>query len=271
MENGIHFISGLPRSGSTLLASLLRQNPRFHAAMTSPVSNVFMAAQASMSGRNEFHVFLDDSQRMAILRGIFEGFYGGIHQQKTIFDTNRTWCSKLGPLSQLFPQAKVICCVRNLAWIIDSFERLIRRNAFQLSRIFNFEPGGNVYTRAEALTKDGGVVRIAIDGLRDAFYSELSSRLMLVTYESLARRPAKTLDAIYDFIDAKPFAHDFEHVEYDADEYDERMGTPGLHRVASRVEFVERPTILPPDLFAKFQHSAFWLDPAVNPANVRIV
>ncbi|MFB8797203.1 MAG: sulfotransferase [Microcoleus sp.] len=32
-----HFISGLPRSGSTLLAALLRQNPRFHAAMTSPV------------------------------------------------------------------------------------------------------------------------------------------------------------------------------------------------------------------------------------------
>ncbi|MBU0835751.1 MAG: sulfotransferase, partial [Gammaproteobacteria bacterium] len=26
-----HFISGLPRSGSTLLAALLRQNPRFHA------------------------------------------------------------------------------------------------------------------------------------------------------------------------------------------------------------------------------------------------
>ncbi|MEZ2280070.1 MAG: sulfotransferase [Microcoleus sp.] len=32
-----HFISGLPRSGSTLLAALLRQNPRFHSAMTSPI------------------------------------------------------------------------------------------------------------------------------------------------------------------------------------------------------------------------------------------
>ncbi|MEG3936419.1 MULTISPECIES: sulfotransferase [unclassified Microcoleus] len=32
-----HFISGLPRSGSTLLAALLRQNPRFHGAMTSPL------------------------------------------------------------------------------------------------------------------------------------------------------------------------------------------------------------------------------------------
>ena len=29
----LHFISGLPRSGSTLLAGLLRQNPRFAAAI----------------------------------------------------------------------------------------------------------------------------------------------------------------------------------------------------------------------------------------------
>ena len=36
----IHFISGLPRSGSTLLAGLLRQNPRFAAAMTGPVGGL---------------------------------------------------------------------------------------------------------------------------------------------------------------------------------------------------------------------------------------
>ena len=32
----MHFISGLPRSGSTLLSAILRQNPRFYAAMSSP-------------------------------------------------------------------------------------------------------------------------------------------------------------------------------------------------------------------------------------------
>ena len=37
MQNGIHFISGLPRWGSTLLAAILRLNPRLHAGMTSPV------------------------------------------------------------------------------------------------------------------------------------------------------------------------------------------------------------------------------------------
>ena len=30
MEKTFHFIAGLPRSGSTLLANILAQNPRFH-------------------------------------------------------------------------------------------------------------------------------------------------------------------------------------------------------------------------------------------------
>src|SRR4051794_4991565 len=34
------FISGLPRSGSTLLANLLAQNPRFHASATSGILDV---------------------------------------------------------------------------------------------------------------------------------------------------------------------------------------------------------------------------------------
>src|SRR5690242_3542880 len=129
-----HFISGLPRSGSTLLAALLRQNPKFHAEMSSPVAGMYMAMQTSMSGRNEFHVFIKDHQRRAILRGLFENFYHEIQKTKVVFDTNRAWCNRLSGLVQLFPEAKVICCVRSLAWILDSIERLIQRNAFEPSK-----------------------------------------------------------------------------------------------------------------------------------------
>ena len=57
MPTALHFISGLPRSGSTLLAAILRQNTRFHAAMTSPVGHVFNAALTAMGAENEFAVF----------------------------------------------------------------------------------------------------------------------------------------------------------------------------------------------------------------------
>lgn len=35
-----HFMSGLPRSGSTLLAAIVSRNPRFHAGMTSPAGGL---------------------------------------------------------------------------------------------------------------------------------------------------------------------------------------------------------------------------------------
>jgi sulfotransferase len=39
--------------------------------------------------------------------------------------------------------------VRNPAWIIDSIESLIRRNAFDLSGIFSFDASGTVQEAAE--------------------------------------------------------------------------------------------------------------------------
>ncbi|MBU2768788.1 sulfotransferase, partial [Acidithiobacillus ferrivorans] len=51
-----HFISGLPRSGSTLLAAILSQNPRFSAGMSSPVAGLVHTLLHEMSGQNEFSV-----------------------------------------------------------------------------------------------------------------------------------------------------------------------------------------------------------------------
>ena len=41
---------------------------------------------------------------------------GWAHQ--VVFDTNRAWCARLPLLRTLFSEAKVICCVRNVAWVL---------------------------------------------------------------------------------------------------------------------------------------------------------
>jgi len=273
MQNGIHFISGLPRSGSTLLAALLRQNPRFSAGMTSPVGSLFAAMLRETSQRNEAVVFIDDDMRERLLRGIFEAVYAEIHPRQVVFDTNRMWASKLPALTQLFPRAKVICCVRHVSWIVDSIESLISRNAFELTGIFSFEPGGTVYSRVEGLGSPTGMVGFAFNALREAVYGRHADRLLLVRYESLTANPLGTLAAIYEFIGEPLFAHDPGHIEpcYDMIEFDARLGTPGLHHVGSAVLAKPRDTILPPDLFGRFAKDAFWEDPAQVPPAVRVV
>jgi sulfotransferase len=273
VQNGIHFISGLPRTGSTLLAALLRQNPRFHASITSPVGSLFLALLRQMSQENETAVFIDDDQRSRLLRACFRAYYADIHREKLVFDSNRMWTTKLPALVELFPDLRMICCVRNPAWIVDSIERLTRQNKFEPSKIFNFDPGGTVYSRADGLSSGSGMLGFSLNALREAVYGEHSDRLLLMRYETLTANPLGTLAAIYNFIGEPLFAHDPEHIEpnYEAMEFDARLGAIGLHTIGSVVRSPSRRTILPPDIFARFENDAFWQDPAKLPPTVRIV
>ncbi|MEG4088022.1 sulfotransferase [Microcoleus sp. Pol12B4] len=256
-----HFISGLPRSGSTLLVALLRQNPRFHAAMTSPVGGLVERMLEAMSEDNEFSVFISPEQKRALIMSIFSAYYHPQAEKEVIFDTNRLWCSKLPLILELFPEAKVICCVRNIAWIMDSIELLIRRNAFDVSRLFN-NPAerATVYSRTEALSQGSRLVGYAYNALKEAFYSEQSGSLLLVDYDLLTIKPAKTMSLIYQFLGEEPFEHDFENVQYHEPEFDNKLKTQGLHQVRAQVEFKPRKTILPPDLFERFDGLSFWTD-----------
>jgi sulfotransferase len=271
MQQGIHFISGLPRSGSTLLAAILRQNPRFFAKMTGPVGAMYMALEGAMSRRNETAVFIDETQRRDVLKGLFTSYYGSIHREKVVFDTNRVWCAKLPGLTQLFPEARVVCCVRDIPWIMDSIERLVRRNAFELSGMFGFDPGSTVYTRVNRLATSEGLVGYALDALKEGFFAEQASRLILVEYEALAREPRSTLQHLYGLLNEPHFEHDFDNVEYDAKDFDLALGTPGLHAVRRKVEWIERPSVLPPELFQRFANDMFWRLPNSNIRHVPII
>jgi len=109
------------------------------------------------------------------------------------------------------------------------------------------------------------------DALKQACYGAQRERLLLVQYETLTTDPAKTLHAIYTFLGQPGFEHDFDHIDYDVTEFDERAGTPGLHTVAGTVKAEPRATLLPPDLFNRFVNDAFWRDPNKIPEGLKVI
>ena len=271
MDNGIHFISGLPRSGSTLLSAVLAQNPRFHASIISPTAGFFRLLSHEMSQGSETSVFIDADRRESVLRGAFDNYYFREHPQKVVFDTHRFWATKVAGLGTLFPRSKVICCVRHVPWIVDSLERQHHRNGLEPSRIYNFDAGGTVYSRFEAIRSGVGLVGFAWNATREAFYGADPERLMLLTYESLVSDPARAVRAVYDFVDEPWFEHDFDHLEFDSNDFDQRLGSPGLHQVRPKIEAAPRQSILPPDLWAMVEKDSFWMQPEANTRGVRIV
>jgi len=174
-------------------------------------------------------------------------------------------------LTQLFPKARFICCVRDIGWIMDSVKRLVRRNAFELSGMFGFYAGGTVFSRVARLASGDGLVGYALDALREAYFSEQANRLILVEYQALTRAPRQTMALLYQMLGEEPFTHDFNDVEYQADQFDAPIGAPGLHTVRRRVEWTERQTVLPPGLFERFAGDAFWRSKEFQKADVPLI
>jgi len=267
-----HFISGLPRSGSTLLAALLQQNPRFHAGMTSPVGTLFSTLLNQFGAGSEFGPVITKDQRRRLLRGLFHSYYAEPEAAATrpvVFDTNRLWCAKLPALLDLFPDTKVIACVRNVAWVMDSIERLVRADPFENTKLFSDETERNsVYSRVDTLAQRNRLVGFAWSALKEAYYGEHAASLLVIDYDLLAQSPDKVMRLVYEFIGEPWFAHDFDHVAYDAPEFDQALGLAGLHKVRQKVAVESRRTVLPPDLFEKYAALSFWQDGGGSAANV---
>lgn len=269
-NKSIHFISGLPRAGSTLLSAMLKQNPKFSAGMTSPVGSFVTGLLEQVGAGTEFGPVVTTEQRQRLLRGMFNSYYADQPVGSVVFDTNRIWTSKLPALRDLYPQAKVIACVRNVAWVMDSIERIYRANPYETTRLFvDSSERATVYSRIDALAQRHRMVGLAWTALKEAFYSEEAGSLLIVDYDLLAAAPEKVLRLIYKFINEPWYeGHDFEALTYDAPEFDQALGLKGLHKVRNKVTFERRLTVLPPDLFAQYQNMSFWLDMANSRANV---
>jgi sulfotransferase len=255
-----HFITGLPRAGSTLLGGILLQNPKFHAGMSSPVGTLVNAVM-NASRNNEFSVFMTDEKTRRLVNGVFDAYYDDIGEREIVFDTNRQWSAHLSLIDALAPGAKVIACVRDPAWVMDSVEQLVRKNPFQKSRLFqNDAERATVYSRSDTLARHDRLIGYAWSALKEAYYSDAADKLLLVEYDILCQRPEETMKLIYQFIGQPWFEHDFDNVEYSAEEFDEKLDTPGLHTVKRTVEWKPRRTVLPPDIFQRLTDLSFWRD-----------
>ena len=255
MKKTYHMITGLPRSGSTLLSSILKQNPKFHASITDPlatlVKGVVETSQEGPGMKSEVPV----ERRKNLVYSLFDGFYKNI-ENPVIFNTNRAWTYLTPLIKELFPNSKMILCVRDIKWIIDSFEQAHRRNPLS-TNTFSGGLSGSVYTRADSLMEDGGIIGFPYIGLKQAITSDEKNMIMIIEYDQLCKNPEGIMKAVYNFIGEEYYEHNFNDVEAAWDEYDFEIGVK-LHDVRKKVEYKQRNTILPPDLISKYSNMEVW-------------
>lgn len=247
----LHFLSGLPRAGTTLLASILRQNPKITASLESPVGQIVTDAVTSMGERNEARLFLDNLQRAAIIRSIMSTYYIGAPPWR--IDNNRRWTANLDLIAQCWHDSKVIALVRPMHEIVDSFERLFRAGALMPSIIHGGTANRTVYDRFDTLVGGDGVIGFAWKALRDAFYGPHSDKLIIIEYADLAQRPQEVMEFLTAQLGLPAWNYDFEDIVQipKAEEFDQQLLTPGLHALLPTVRYDNRPFVIPPDVIAR--------------------
>lgn len=260
-----HFISGLPRSGTTLLAAVLVQNPLFHASFQSPVGTMLSVLQNSMGPENESYLQVTAAERERVLRGLFENFYAD-RPARYVFDQNRKWTANIDLVGKLFPDSIVITMVRNPLAVFESFERMYRANPLGTSRLFNNKGNTHVYQRLSALMDNNGVLGFSLNSFRTAYFSEQRPRLLVITYESFVRAPVRVMGLIHRRLGVPPFSYDFNKVQNlpGSETFDAYLGAPGLHNLKAIIRPHDYKSILPPDM-EKSVPKQFWGDGDLSP------
>lgn len=251
-----YFISGLPRSGSTLLSSILRQNPEFYADIASPVEALTGTAIDVVTGA-ESNLTVTENQRKNLMYGIFDGYYKHI-EKPIIFDSSRGWTKKTNLLKALFPYTKILCPVRDIVSILNSFEVISSKNPFHTKTLT--EHKDNVFARCDGMMdKNGGIVAGPWILLQEG-YALNPEMIHFIEYENLCKEPEKTMRGVYEFLEKPYYSHDFENLEYSNENFDKACNLKDLHTVKRRVEYKPPRNVLPPEIVQKYKemNMEFW-------------
>ena len=261
MQRTYHFISGLPRSGSTLLSSILNQNPRFYASISDCVQQYAHAIIRETEASVGVPVLVPPAKRIEVIRGIFDSYYSD--KSEVCFNTNRGWSGDTAFLKQIYPDFKMIVMLRDVRWVLNSFEVLHQKTPLTLKPLYHNQDVQSVYDRTQMLMGDipnfGGYVSGPLAGVNASFASAEKDNILYVTYAALVKQPEKTLKAIYAFLGETYYQHDFNNVAASYDEFDAHAKIQGLHTIRKAVAAKKQPVLIPPDLWEKYASANSWL------------
>jgi sulfotransferase len=236
------FISGLPRSGSTLLCNILAQNnDLFISKATSGCHDVLFGIRNQWDKLIEHQAEgVDYNQLKRVLNSILNSYHST--DKSIIIDKGRGWLSLIEMVEFITGATpKIIVPVRNITEILSSFEKLWKKSTGQSQ--WNFEQNDylkaqTVEGRCEIWASAGQPVGIAYNRVKDAISRGYQNNLLFVEFDQLTSQPAHTLKMVYDYLQLPYYQHNFNNVEQYTQEDDE-----GIHRIPNLHKI--KPVVVP--------------------------
>jgi len=221
-------LCGLPRSGSTLLGTLLQQHPDITVEMDSVLSIIL----TNMSQHAE-KVYTETQHTMKELKDLYYSFMRAglvswvtdLCETDVYLDKDRSWAVDFDLLFNLVPNAKVIYLVRDLRGVYSSIEKLEtteRVMSPSTTLIYPFEDREKYHETDLQLERiksfiSTDMIYTPLFGLKEALDCERQylKNFKFITYEDLIENPKKVLEDIYNFIGIESFENNLDDIKQD--------------------------------------------------------
>ena len=200
-------VTGLPRSGSTLLCQLLAHHPEIYCpGHTSPLLQMLLQLRQS-TAENEILLAQLDNDPEAVLgrlmqayRGFMEGWYENVNEP-IVVEKNRSWLAQMDLAVSLSQSCKMLVCVREPGQILGSIEARHQKTlAIDFpEHLASYSP----YDRANRLFAKDGVVGFALNNFRNAqdFSPDLQQRILCILFEDLVNNTESVMQRVWSFLD----------------------------------------------------------------------
>jgi sulfotransferase len=268
MEKKFYFLSGLPRSGNTLLSALLNQNPDIYSTPLSPLPGLMWDYKSSLQYMEHTSRNLENNVRAEkLLSSFISNFYINV-KESVVIDREKGWGTpgNLDLIKRFItPTPKIIVTVRDILEIIASFVAMdadyLKTNTADSNAFFNNyrSPKDCI---VEYLMRPNGDIDKSLLSVASAFYPENKGMFHIVEYNDLVAKPEETMSGIYKFLELPDYKHDFNNVEKIESDNDEILGLPkNLHDIRKSLSKSKTSTnILSDYIKHKYSNMEFWRD-----------
>lgn len=250
----IVLLSGLPRSGSTLLRAYLEQN---EALNITPYSGLSQLLNQTINTWNSTpHTAYPRPEALnRIMHAIVENY----HDEGIAVDLSRDWTSNIEIFEKAANQpAHIVCMVRNFAEVIASCERLSREKPYD--RWGFAQPANTLEERIRNLEQS--FIGFSHSSLVNALDAGYGHKLKFVDYHKFIADPYTQMQRIHEHWELASFEYNFDQIKLKTKENDQEFGMTELHKL--------KPVLCPPsykpeDYIGKFnvhrlneQYPEFW-------------
>lgn len=257
MPERIHFLAGLPRSGSTLLGSLLAQNEAVHVTPTSPLYPLLVHANEQLNLLDTQYTF----DKLAVGNRLYRSLVEAVHAdapRPIVIDKHRGWPKHVEAIREFVdPSPRIVATVRPIAEVLTSYLVLADQDPANFIDAHLKRLGAKVTNEARADLLWREYLKVPYEALQAGLQSHRDC-ILLVEYRELAWEPLKALARVAEWLDLPAWKPDVERVaNYCAEDKDAAWGLRGLHDIRPRVSPASRHPLayLPQtalDYFARF-------------------